>query len=70
MWLTLDSSMSTPHGRVPLAFGRAHGDGNEMTAPTTPRVWAGDSVRVGDPAFERARAGGVTTVQVLPGMQT
>ena len=45
----------------------AHGDGNEMTAPTTPRVWAGDSVRVGDPAFARARAGGVTTVQILPG---
>ena len=46
---------------------RAHGDGNEATAPTTPRVWAGDSVRVDDPAFSRARAGGVTTIQVLPG---
>ena len=54
-------------GVYPWPSGAAHGDGNEMTAPTTPRVWAGDSVRVGDPAFERARAGGVTTVQVLPG---
>ena len=47
--------------------GDAHGDGNEMTSPTTPRVWAGDSIRVADPAFARARAGGVTTVQILPG---
>jgi imidazolonepropionase-like amidohydrolase len=45
----------------------AHGDGNEATAPTTPRVWAGDSVRVEDPAFSRAQAGGITTIQVLPG---
>jgi len=46
---------------------RAHGDGNEATAPTTPRVWAGDSFHVSDPALARARAGGVTTIQVLPG---
>lgn len=45
----------------------AHSDGNEMTDPFTPDVWAGDSVRVHDPAFRRARAGGVTTVQILPG---
>jgi imidazolonepropionase-like amidohydrolase len=42
-------------------------DGNEATAPTTPRVWAGDSFHVEDPALSRARAGGVTTIQVLPG---
>jgi imidazolonepropionase-like amidohydrolase len=45
----------------------AHDDGNEMTDPLTPQVWAGDSVRVADPAMSRARAGGVTTIQVLPG---
>ena len=45
----------------------AHSDGNEATQPTTPSVWAGDSVRVDDPAFRRAVAGGVTTVLVLPG---
>jgi imidazolonepropionase-like amidohydrolase len=45
----------------------AHGDGNEATDPLTPQVWAGDSVHVADPAFARARAGGVTTIQVLPG---
>jgi len=45
----------------------AHDDGNEATSPITARVWAGDSVWVGDPAFAMARAGGVTTVMVLPG---
>ncbi len=47
--------------------GESHSDGNEATAPTTPSVWAGDSVRVNDPAFRAAVAGGVTTVLVLPG---
>jgi imidazolonepropionase-like amidohydrolase len=45
----------------------AHSDGNEATDPLTPQVWAGDSIRVHDPAMSRARAGGVTTIQVLPG---
>jgi imidazolonepropionase-like amidohydrolase len=47
--------------------GSAHGDGNEATEPLTPGVWAGDSFRVADPALSLARAGGVTTIQVLPG---
>ncbi len=46
---------------------RAHGDGNEATDPVTARVRAEDSVHVEDPAFAQARAGGVTTVQILPG---
>jgi len=46
---------------------RAHGDGNEAIDPVTARVRAEDSVHVSDPAFGRARAGGVTTVQILPG---
>ena len=54
-------------GVYPWPGARAHGDGNEATAPLTPRVWAGDSIRVADPAFSRARAGGITTIQVLPG---
>ncbi|MDX2177388.1 MAG: amidohydrolase [Candidatus Sumerlaeia bacterium] len=45
----------------------ANSDGNEMTAPVTAQVRAEDSVNLEDPAFERARAGGVTTVLVLPG---
>ncbi len=45
----------------------AHADGNEWTDPITPQVRALDGVHGGDPAVERAVAGGVTTVQVLPG---
>jgi imidazolonepropionase-like amidohydrolase len=46
---------------------RANADGNEATDPITPDVRAEDSVNIRDPAFERARAGGVTTIQILPG---
>jgi imidazolonepropionase-like amidohydrolase len=45
----------------------AHGDGNEATAPTTPGVWAEHSILPQDPGFERAVAGGVATMQILPG---
>ncbi len=54
-------------GVYPWPSAKAHGDGNEATAPVTARVRAEDSVHVSDPAFGRARAGGVTTIQVLPG---
>ena len=46
---------------------RAHGDGNEATAPTTPGVWAEHSFWPQDPSIQRAVAGGVTTIQALPG---
>jgi imidazolonepropionase-like amidohydrolase len=42
-------------------------DGNEATDPLRPEVRAVDSVNAEDPAFALARAGGVTTVMVLPG---
>ena len=45
----------------------ATADGNEATAPNTAEVWAEHSVWPEDPGFERALAGGVTTVQILPG---
>jgi len=45
----------------------AHADSNEFTDPVTPHVRALDSIHGGDPAIARAVAGGVTTVQVLPG---
>ena len=54
-------------GVYPWPGANAHSDGNEATDPFTPRVWAGDSFHVEDPALSRARAGGVTTIQVLPG---
>ncbi len=42
-------------------------DGNEMTSPVTPGVWAEHSVWPQDPGFGRALAGGVTSLQILPG---
>jgi len=42
-------------------------DGNEMTTPDTANVWAEHSVWPQDPGFNLARAGGVTSLQVLPG---
>jgi imidazolonepropionase-like amidohydrolase len=46
----------------------AHSDGNEMTDPVTPQVWAEHSVWPQDPGFSRALAnGGVTSLQILPG---
>jgi imidazolonepropionase-like amidohydrolase len=45
----------------------ANSDGNEMTKPNTADVWAEHSVWPQDPQFPRVLAGGVTTIQVLPG---
>lgn len=45
----------------------ANADGNEMTNPITPQVKAEDGINIEDPAIFRAIAGGVTTIQVLPG---
>ncbi|HEU4402625.1 MAG TPA: amidohydrolase family protein, partial [Candidatus Polarisedimenticolia bacterium] len=45
----------------------ANDDGNEMTDPVTPGLRAADSLWAEDPEFALARAGGVTTVQVIPG---
>ena len=42
-------------------------DGNEATSPVTADVWAEHSVWPQDPGFSRAIAGGVTTLQILPG---
>ncbi|MFB6263274.1 MAG: amidohydrolase [Bradymonadaceae bacterium] len=54
-------------GVYPVPFVKAHADGNEATNNTTPQVDAGDSIWVQDPAYQRAVAGGVTALQVLPG---
>jgi imidazolonepropionase-like amidohydrolase len=42
-------------------------DGNEMTSPVTAEVWADHSIWPQDPQFELSLAGGVTTMQILPG---
>ncbi len=54
-------------GVYPSPGVAAHSDGNEATAPVTAEVWAEHSVWPQDPGFIRALAGGVTTMQILPG---
>ncbi len=55
-------------GDYPSPSVEAHSDGNEVTSPVRPEVWAEHSVWPQDPGFSRALAnGGVTTLQVLPG---
>ena len=54
-------------GVYPSPDVRAHSDGNEATAPVTAEVWAEHSVWPQDPGFTRAMAGGITTLQILPG---
>ncbi|GAA4858417.1 amidohydrolase [Luteimonas vadosa] len=54
-------------GVYPSPGASAHSDGNEATAPVTANVWAEHSVWPQDPGFHTALAGGVTSMQVLPG---
>ena len=54
-------------GVYPSPSVESHSDGNEMTSPNTSEVWAEHSVWPQDPGFQTARAGGVTTLQILPG---
>ena len=54
-------------GVYPSPGVTAHQDGNEMIDPVTAGVWAEHAVWPQDPGFAAALAGGVTTMQVLPG---
>ena len=54
-------------GDYPSPSIAATADGNEMTSPITAEVWAEHSVWPQDPQFPLALAGGVTTLQILPG---
>ncbi len=54
-------------GVYPSPSYSPHSDGNESTSPVTAEVWAEHSVWPQDPMFPLALAGGVTTLQVLPG---
>ncbi len=54
-------------GVYPSPGTQSHSDGNEVTAPVTAEVWAEHSVWPHDPGFVTALAGGVTSMQVLPG---
>ena len=54
-------------GVYPAPGGESLSDGNEATDPNTSEVWAEHSVWPHDPQFPLALAGGVTTMQILPG---
>lgn len=54
-------------GDYPSPSYKPHSDGNEATSPITAGVWAEHSVWPQDPQFPLALAGGVTTLQILPG---
>lgn len=54
-------------GVYPSPAVRSMANGNEMTSPTTAEVMAEHSVWPQDPGFNTARAGGVTTLEILPG---
>ena len=45
----------------------AASDGNEAVAPNTAEVWAEHSLWPQDPQFATALAGGITSMQILPG---
>ncbi len=54
-------------GGVPGDQGSQTNDVNEATSPVTAHVWIEHSVWPQDAQFPRSLAGGVTTIQVLPG---
>ncbi len=54
-------------GVYPSPANASTADGNEIGSPNTAEVWAEHSVWPQDPGFSRALAGGVTTLQILPG---
>ncbi len=54
-------------GVYPSPSTASHSDGNEATAPVTAEVWAEHSVWPHDPGFVTALAGGITSLQILPG---
>jgi len=54
-------------GVYPSPKVSAHQDGNEATSPVTANVWAEHSVWPEDPGFALALAGGITTLEILPG---
>jgi imidazolonepropionase-like amidohydrolase len=55
-------------GDYPSPSVEANSDGNEVTGPVRPEVWAEHSVWPQDPGFSRALVnGGVTAMQILPG---
>ncbi len=67
---TVTPGLIDPHshlGVYPSPEVEAMSDGNEATDPDTAQVWAEHSIWPQDPGFAHALAGGVTSLQILPG---
>ncbi len=66
------------HGKVVMPglvdthshIGLATSGSNERSGPLNPEMRALDAVDIRDPALQRARAGGITTVNIMPGSGT
>ena len=54
-------------GVYPSPGVQSHSDGNEVGDPVTADAWAEHALWPQDPGFIRAAAGGVTSLQLLPG---
>jgi imidazolonepropionase-like amidohydrolase len=54
-------------GNYPSPGISSQADGNELTDPNTAEVWAEHGVWPQDPGFGHALAGGITSLQILPG---
>jgi imidazolonepropionase-like amidohydrolase len=63
----IDTHSHIGAGGAPGDPGAQTNDVNEATNPVTAHVWVEHSVWPQDPQFPRSLAGGVTTIQVLPG---
>ena len=63
----IDTHSHIGAGGAPGDPGAQTNDVNEATAPVTAHVWVEHSIWPQDPQFPRSLAGGVTTIQVLPG---
>jgi imidazolonepropionase-like amidohydrolase len=63
----IDTHSHIGAGAAPNDEGAQTNDVNEATSPVTANVWVEHSVWPQDPQFPRSLAGGVTTIQVLPG---
>jgi imidazolonepropionase-like amidohydrolase len=67
-WITPGIIDTHSHlGVYPSPGTPSHSDGNEITGPVTAEVWAEHAVWPHDPGFITAMAGGVTSLQILPG---
>jgi imidazolonepropionase-like amidohydrolase len=63
----IDTHSHIGAGGAPAGSGTQTDDVNEATNPVTANVWVEHSVWPQDAQFPRTLAGGVTTIQVLPG---